>query len=174
MKTPTHNPAAAAMLLAGLAGLPGSGHALAADVALAGTSWTLVRVDNVLTDGSHVALYGAAPKGRLLFDASGHYSLQIFAAARAPFAAREKTQGSADEYRAAALAINTHVGSYTLDLAKRRLTFRIEHASFANWDGSVQLRGVRLDDDRLVYTVPTPTSGAGGGATGEVEWRRQP
>jgi hypothetical protein len=133
-------------------------------------TWTLVLVDNILPDGSRVHLYGPRPSGLLMFDAGGRYSLQIVSEGRPAFAAKDKSRGTADEYRAAVQGSNAHFGSYVIDLAARTLTFRIEHASFPNWEGTEQVRPFTLAGDRLTYTVPAPTTG--NGAIGEVEWRR--
>jgi Lipocalin-like domain len=46
-----------------------------AELSLAGT-WTLVAADVLHADGTRGRDYGAAPKGLLLNDAQGHYSLQ--------------------------------------------------------------------------------------------------
>jgi lysophospholipase L1-like esterase len=136
---------------------------------LVGT-WTLVLVDNLLPDGSRVHLYGPQPSGLLMFDDGGRYGLQIVSAGRPAFAANDKSRGTADEYRAAVQGSNAHFGTYAIDQAEGTITFRIEHASFPNWEGTQQKRSFRLAGDRLKYTVPAPTTG--GGAVGEVEWRR--
>jgi lysophospholipase L1-like esterase len=138
---------------------------------LVGT-WTLVLVDNVLSDGSRVHLYGPRPSGLLMFDAGGRYGLQIVSAGRPTFAANDKSRGTADEYRAAVQGSNAHFGTYAVDQAKGTITFRIDHASFPNWEGTEQRRAFSLVGDHLNYTVPAPTTG--GGAVGEVEWRRAP
>jgi lysophospholipase L1-like esterase len=138
---------------------------------LVGT-WTLVLVDNVRPDGSRIHLYGPRPSGLLMFDAGGRYGLQIVSAGRPPFAANDKSRGTADEYQAAVQGSNAHFGTYAVDEAKGTITFRIEHASFPNWEGTEQSRSFSLVGDRLKYTVPAPTTG--GGAVGEVEWQRAP
>jgi len=138
---------------------------------LVGT-WTLVLVDNVLPDGSRVHLYGPHPSGLLMFDAGGRYGLQIVSAGRPTFAANDKSRGTADEYRAAVQGSNAHFGTYAVDEAQGTITFRIEHASFTNWEGTEQKRSFSLVGDHLKYTVPAPTTG--GGAVGEVEWQRAP
>ena len=138
---------------------------------LVGT-WTLVLVDNVLPDGSRVHLYGPRPSGLLMFDAGGRYGLQIVSAGRPAFAANDKGRGTADENRAAVQGSNAHFGTYAIDQAKGTITFRIEHASFPNWEGTEQKRSFSLAGDHLKYTVPAPTTG--GGAIGEVEWQRAP
>ena len=139
--------------------------------ALIGT-WTLVLVDNVRPDGSRIHLYGPRPSGLLMFDAGGRYSLQLVSSGRPLFAANDKSRGTAAEYQAAVQGSNAHFGTYAIDQAKGTITFRIEHASFPNWEGTEQSRSFSLVGDRLKYTVPAPTTG--GGAVGEVEWQRAP
>ena len=130
----------------------------------------LAVVDNLLPDGSRVHLYGPNPSGLLMFDAEGNYSLQIVSAGRPKFAANDKGKGTTDEYRAAVQGSNAHFGKYVLNETEGTITFRIEHASYPNWEGTEQKRSFTLTEDRLKYTVPAPTTG--GGAVGEVEWTR--
>ena len=136
---------------------------------LVGT-WSLVLVDNVLPDGSRIHLYGPHPSGLLMFDAGGHYALQIVSAGRPPFAAGDKSRGTPDEYRTAVQGSNAHFGRYSADQAEHTITFRIEHATYPNWEGTEQKRSYSLVEDRLTYIVPAPTTGTG--ATGEVVWQR--
>lgn len=135
-------------------------------------AWTLVRVDNIQPDGSPVPLYGPNPQGLLIFDRSGHYALQLLRAGRSSFAANDKSKGTPEEYKAASLDSNAHYGTYAVDPDGRNIRFRIEHASFPNWDGTVQTRPFTLTGDRLTYKVPSPTIDRG--ATGEVVWQRLP
>jgi len=133
-------------------------------------TWTLVSVANVLPDGTHVEPYGPNPQGILMFDAEGRYSLQIFRSGRARFASGDKSRGTAEEYKATVEGTNSHFGKYSIDEAGHVITFRIEHASFPNWEGTEQKRSFTRTGDELRYTVPTTTTGAG--VTGEVTWRR--
>jgi hypothetical protein len=136
---------------------------------LVGT-WSVVLVDNILPDGSRVALYGPHPQGLLMFDGHGRYSLQLLRADRLKFASNDKSKGSADEIKSAVEGSNGHFGRYSVDSNGNTITFRIDHASFSNWDGTTQVRSFSLVGDRLTYRVPSPTSG--GSVTGEVAWRR--
>jgi hypothetical protein len=136
---------------------------------LVGT-WAVVLVDNILPDGSRVALYGPHPQGLLMFDRYGHYSLQLLRADRVKFASNDKSKGTADEIKAAVEGSNSHFGRYSVDPDGRTITFQIEHASFSNWDGTVQVRSFNLTGDRLTYRVPSPTTDRS--ATGEVAWQR--
>ncbi len=150
--------------------LVGDGHARPdASAELAGT-WSVVLVDNILPDGNRVALYGPHPQGLLMFDRDGRYSLQLLRADRVKFAANDKSQGTAAEFKAAVEDSNSHFGHYSIDPDKHTITFRIEHASFPNWDGTVQIRSFSLAGDRLTYTVPSPTTDRS--ATGEVVWEK--
>jgi len=133
-------------------------------------TWTLVLVDNVLTDGTRVHLYGENPQGILTFDAEGRYALQIYRAGRAKFVSGDKSKGTPEENSAAVLGSNAHFGTYLVNAADGTIVFRIEHATFPNWDGTEQKRAYTVRGDELTYTVPTPTSG--GTAIGEVKWKR--
>ena len=150
--------------------LVGDGHAgIDASAQLVGT-WSVVLVDNILPDGSRVALYGPHPEGLLMFDRDGRYELQLLRADRVKFAANDKSQGTAAELKAAVEGSNAHFGHYSVDPGRHTITFQIEHASFPNWDGTVQVRSFNLAGDRLTYTVPSPTTDRR--ATGEVVWER--
>lgn len=157
------------LLLGGLSLAPMS--AMASDnmmpPMLVGT-WTLRTVDNIMPDGSRVHLYGDMPQGMLIFNADGRYSLQIMRGDKKPFASNDKAQATAMEYHDAYLASNTHFGHYMLNKADGTLTFRIEHASFPNWEGKESVEKYMLKDGVLSYIVPTPTTGKG--AVGEVVW----
>lgn len=138
-------------------------------ISLAG-AWTLVRVDNVYPDGRRVELYGPNPQGLWLIDAQGNYMMQMVRAERTRFAANDKSQGTAEEYRAAAMDSNAHFGHVSADGST--LHTHIEHASFPNWDGKDGTSAYSLKGDELSYTVAKPSSGAAEGAHGEVVWRR--
>jgi hypothetical protein len=125
---------------------------------LAGT-WTLVAADVLLPDGTRARDFGAAPKGLLLIDGEGHYSLQIFKAERPRFATGDKLTGTEAEYKAAVLGSSTHFGTVSADAAAGTLTFKIDAASFPNWEGGAQTRPYELTGDKLSYRVPPRPNG---------------
>jgi len=125
---------------------------------LAGT-WSLVAADVVRTDGTRTHDYGESPKGLLLIDAAGRYSLQIFKAERPRFAASDKSAGTDAEYKAAVLGSSTHYGTISIDPAGGTLTFKIEAASFPNWEGTAQTRRYELSGNELSYRVPPRPDG---------------
>jgi hypothetical protein len=125
---------------------------------LAGT-WMLVAADVVHPDGSHDRDYGAAPRGLLLIDGEGHYSLQIFKAERPRFASGDKATATEAEFKAAVLGSSTHFGEISVDQAASTLTFKIDAASFPNWEGAAQTRRFELKGDELSYHVPPRPNG---------------
>jgi hypothetical protein len=132
--------------------------------------WTLVRCDNVYPDGHRVELYGPHPEGMWLIDAKGDYMMQIVRAKRMPFAANDKSKGTAEEYRAASMDSNAHYGH--ISSTANILHTEILHASFPNWDGRSSDTTYTINGDELTYLVAKPSSGAAEGAHGEVVWRR--
>lgn len=145
--------------MAGLAlALLTAGAARAADFPLAGT-WTLTAADRITPAGVREHDYGQAPKGRLIVDAAGRYSLQIFRSERPRFASGDKKRGTPEEYAGAVLGSSTHYGTLAIDEAAHLLTFQIDGASFPNWEGTTQKRAYELKGDTLSYRVPTAPDG---------------
>lgn len=123
-------------------------------------TWTLVAADKVLPDGETTRDYGENPKGRLVVDAKGRYSLQIFKSERLHFASDSKADGSVDELRSAVMGSSTHYGTMTIDERARMLVFSIEGSSFLNWEGTTQRRQYKLDGTELRYKVPPRADGS--------------
>jgi hypothetical protein len=132
--------------------------ASAAQPSLAGT-WTLVAADDLHPDGARTHGYGEAPKGRLIIDAQGRYSLQIFKAERLRFASGDKRKGAPAEYESATLGSSTHFGTIAVDAPAHVLTFTIDGASYPNWEGTQQKRRYELKGDELSYQVPAAPDG---------------
>jgi hypothetical protein len=127
---------------------------------LAGT-WTLVAADEIQPDGTTIRAYGPEPKGTLMVDAEGRYSLQIFRTGRPRFASGDKRKGTAEEYQAAVLGMSSHIGRCAIDSVANTLVFRIEVAAYPNWDGTEQRRQFTLSGDTLSYQVPKQATGNG-------------
>lgn len=123
-------------------------------------TWTLVSADKVLPDGKTTRDYGERPKGRLVVDAKGRYSLQIFKSERPRFASDSKADGGADEFRSAVMGSSTHYGTMAIDEPAGVLMFSIEGSSFPNWEGTTQKREYRLDGAELRYKVPPRADGS--------------
>jgi hypothetical protein len=126
---------------------------------LVGT-WKLVAADVVRPDGSTAADYGPSPRGLAVFTADGQYVVQIYRAERTRFATNDRSRGTPEEYKDAALSISTHFGRYTVDQAKGTITFAITSASFPNVDGTTQVRPFTLEGDSLAWRVPPRPDGS--------------
>jgi hypothetical protein len=135
---------------------------------LVGT-WTLVASENLRADGSKVDEYGPAPKGTLIFDGNGRYSVTIMRADLPKFAAGKADQGTALENQAVISGLVTHFGTYSVNEADKILTSHIEASSFPNNDGIDQRRVViSLTGDELRYGLPVTVTGT----KAEVLWKR--
>ena len=145
--------------LAMLAGMATPAAAAAEQFPLQGT-WTLVAADKILPGGERARDYGEAPKGRLVVDGDGRYSLQILKSERLRFATDSKADGSADEFESAVMGSSTHYGTIEIDHRNNLLVFSIEGSSFPNWEGTVQKRQYEIDGAQLSYQVPPRADGS--------------
>ncbi|WP_042626745.1 lipocalin-like domain-containing protein [Burkholderia plantarii] len=135
-------------------------------------SWTLAGAYEIAADGTRTTNFGEHPEGLLMVDQDGRYSLQIFRPNRPRFASGDKTRGTPDEYREAALGSSTHTGHVAVDPASGKLVFKIETASYPNWEGAQQVRDYTYKDGVLTYSVPA--SASGNGTVAYSVWRRLP
>jgi len=147
------------VMLAMLAGVATPATAAEGGFPLRGT-WTLVAADKILPGGERARDYGEAPKGRLIVDGDGRYSLQILKSERLRFAADSKADGSVDEFQSAVMGSSTHYGVIEIDRGNNLLVFSIEGSSFPNWEGTVQKRQYALDGGQLSYRVPPRADGS--------------
>jgi hypothetical protein len=130
-------------------------------------TWTFVSSINE-QNGRKTDTYGAGATGVMVLDAQGHYSLMIIGANLPKYASNNRTAGTSEEYKAIASRSNAHFGAYAVDTANKTITFKIESATFPNWNGTQQTRALMLKGDELQYAVAA--SGAGGSSV--VTWRR--
>jgi hypothetical protein len=135
-------------------------------------SWVMTAAYEILADGTRTTNYGEHPNGLLMVDKDGRYSLQIFRPDRPKFNSGDKTRGTADEYREAVLGSSTHTGHVSIDPAKNQLVFKIDTASYPNWEGARQVRDYSFQDGTLTYSVPA--SASGNGTIAYSIWRRLP
>ncbi|MGN7918223.1 lipocalin-like domain-containing protein [Lysobacter sp. 22409] len=146
--------------LAMLAGLAARDAPMPTNVFPLQGTWTLVAADKLLPDGKTTRDYGESPKGRLVVDTKGRYSLQIFKSERLRFASESKADGSADEFKSAVMGSSTHYGTMAIDDRAGLLAFSIEGSSFPNWEGTTQKRQYKLDGAELRYKVPPRADGS--------------
>lgn len=131
--------------------------------------WTLVAAEVLHPDGSVENDYGASPKGMLIVDAEGRYSLQIMKSERKAFVSASKAEGTPEEFKQAVMGSSTHFGTVRANLAERTLSFAISGSSFPNWEGQIQTRSYEHSGNVLTYKVPPRPNGDVPIST----WRRQ-
>jgi hypothetical protein len=134
-------------------------------------TWALVSVDNIYPDSSRVHPYGENPKGMLVFDERSNYAIQIYKAVRPKIASGDKNVCTPEESAALIQGSNSHFGKYTVDEAKHTITFKVDHASFPNWEGTDQERTYIYTGNEIRYVVTHTTQG-GKAVVAEVVWRR--
>jgi hypothetical protein len=132
-------------------------------------TWTFV---SAITerDGQKLDTFGPNAQGLLMFDAKGRYTITFIGATLPKFASNNRAAGTADENKAVIAGSLAHFGAYSVDEAGKSFTFRIEKATYPNWDGTEQKRAFVMTGDELKYTTPPGAGSAGGTAT--VTWRR--
>jgi Lipocalin-like domain len=158
----------AAMTALGIAFLPGSAVSQQKSLKeqLVGT-WTFVSAVDVQKDGTKVDRWGANPKGILMFDGNGRYSLIIMRSDLPKFTAKSFDQGTAEENKAVMQGLIVHFGTYSVDEDNKTITTRVEGSSFPNLTGQKRII-TSLTADELKYTNPTSATGT----TAEAAWKR--
>jgi hypothetical protein len=134
-------------------------------------TWSLMAVENTNADGSKTLPYGENPVGLLVFTDAGDYTLQILKATRPKVAAGDKNKATQDENVALVQGNNSHFGTYTVHPEKHTIAFNVQHAFYPNWEGNVQVRSYKLENDMLSYVVTNTTNG--GAVTATVVWKKK-
>jgi len=128
---------------------------------LVGT-WTFVVAEITAADGKKSFPFGETPKGLLVFTPDGHFS-QIHIASDVPkIASNNRLNGTAEEYAAIMRRSLSVFGTYTVDEAKKTVTYNIISSSYPNWEGEAQTRVIdKLTADEFVNTNPNVAGGRG-------------
>jgi hypothetical protein len=135
---------------------------------LVGT-WTLVSIIATDKAGAKSERRGPNPKGLLIFEANGRYSLLTSRSDIPKFAIDNVNQGTAEEYKAVVTGMIANIGTWTVDETTKTITTNIEAGSFPNLNGNTQKRVISsLTAEELKYT-----NGASAvGTVDEAVWRR--
>ena len=134
---------------------------------LVGT-WTLV---SSVTEkgGARTDQFGSGAKGMLNLDADGHFMLTIIGPDLPKFASNNRASGTAEENKAVMSKSIAMIGTYSVDSAAKTLTFKVDSATFPNWNGTEQRRLLASSNkDELKYVTPSASSGG----VGTVTWSR--
>ena len=119
-------------------------------------------------DGKKSDTFGPNAKGALSLEANGRYVLVITGANLPKFASNNRATGTAEEYKAVVNGSIAHFGTYSVNEAEKSIVFRVESATFPNWNGGDQKRSFLVKGDELQYHV----AAASAGGTATVTWKR--
>jgi hypothetical protein len=110
---------------------------------LVGT-WSFVIAEITTADGKKTLPFGDKPKGMIIFTADGHFS-QVHVAGDLPkIAGASRLAGTAEDNKAIVHGSLAMFGTYTVDEAKKSLTFNIEGSTYPNLAGRAQTRTIDL------------------------------
>ena len=130
-------------------------------------SWILVSLTS--GDGASESLpYGPNPKGTMMVDANGRFSIAVVRSDLPKFAANNRMLGTPEENQTVVQGVIAYFGTYTIDESTHVLTVNIEGSTFPNFAGGTQTRIVSFDGDEVTYFNPTPSMGG----TAKVTYRR--
>lgn len=129
-------------------------------------SWILVSLTS--GDGTQQP-YGPNPKGTMMVDANGHFSITVVRSDLPRFASNNRMTGTAAENTAIVQGCIAYFGTYSIDEATHVITVNVEGSTFPNFDGGTQTRILSFDGDEVTYLNPTPSMGGG---TAKVTYRR--
>jgi hypothetical protein len=134
---------------------------------IAGT-WTL---ESSVTekDGTKTDQFGSGAKGMLVCDATGHFMLTIIGPDLPKFGSNNRAAGTPEENKAVMSKSIAMIGTYAVNSSDKSLIFRVDSATFPNWNGTEQKRLISvLNNNELKYITPTASSGG----VGTVTWKR--
>jgi Lipocalin-like domain len=120
-------------------------------------TWTFVGSTGKNPDGTPI--WGANPKGLLIFTENGHYSSHILRADVPKFAAKNRLQGTPDENKAAVHGGIATFGTYTVNEENKSFTVRFEGSSYPNNSGVEQTRPFTITGEELKVTNPASSAG---------------
>jgi hypothetical protein len=125
-------------------------------------TWNFVVAEVTAPDGKKSFPFGETPKGILIFTADGRFA-QIHVAGDVPkIASNNRLTATPEEYAAIMRGSLSVFGTYTVDEAKKTVTYNIVSASFPNWEGEAQTRVIdKLTADEFVNTNPNVAGGRG-------------
>jgi Lipocalin-like domain len=113
--------------------------------------------------------YGANPKGTMMVDANGRFSITVVRSDLPRFTSDNRMTGTAEENMAIVQGCIAYFGTYSIDEATHVITVNVEGSTFPNFDGGTQTRILSFSGDEVTYLNPTPSMGGG---TAKVTYRR--
>ena len=121
---------------------------------LVGT-WDFVIAEIISADGKKTLPFGDQPKGQIIFTADGHFSQVHVSGGLPKIAGNNRLNGTDADNRAIVQGTLAFFGSYSVDEAKKTVTFNIAASTYPNAEGTSQVRTIdKLTADEFVNTNP--------------------
>ena len=134
-------------------------------------TWKLVSSEFRRSDGEVTYPMGRNASGMLMYDASGHMSVQIIRPDRPTFASGDQLKGTLEEIKSAFEGCVAYFGTYEVNEEKGSVTHHVEGSSFPNWVGTDQRRFFEFYGNRLTLSTP-PAPFGGEHVTALLVWER--
>lgn len=127
---------------------------------LVGT-WDFIVAEVKAPDGKVSYPFGKSPKGILIFTPDGRFA-QVHVGDVPKIASNNRLKGTPEEYAAIMHGSLSVFGTYTVDEAKKTVTYHIVSSTFPNWEGESQTRTIdKLTAEEFVNTNPNVAGGRG-------------
>ena len=121
-------------------------------------TWTLVSITS--GEGTNQTLpYGPNPKGTMMADASGRFSITAVRSDLPKFSSNNRMGGTPEENQAIVQGSIAYFGTYSIDEETHVLTVNVEGSTFPNFTGGTQTHILSFGDDEVTYFNPTPSMG---------------
>ena len=126
-------------------------------------TWLLVSIETMAKDGTKVSLFGANPKGIIMFDAGGRYTQVQVRADRPRFKSSNRLEGTPEENKAVLAGGVGQFGTWSVNEADKTITYHQEAVVHnPNEEGTDSTRVIILNGDEL--KIRNPLTGDGGSA----------
>ncbi len=134
-------------------------------------TWKLVSSEYRRLDGKLAYSKGRDAVGILMYDASGHMSVQIMRPDRPAFASGDHLKGTPEEIKSAFKGFVAYYGTYEVNEEEGTVTHHLEGSLFPNWVGTDLKRFFEFSGNQLTLSTP-PMPMGGQQLTGVLLWER--
>ena len=134
-------------------------------------TWRLVSYEARRPGRETIFPMGEELDGRITYTRDGDVSVHIAARGRPGLPSGDISEGTTEEWAAAARSYFAYCGTFEVDEAQGSVTHTIALSLVPNWTGQRQVRHVHLLGDGLELRGP-PTLIAGATRTAHLLWRR--
>lgn len=110
---------------------------------LVGT-WDFVIAEITAANGTKTLPFGDKPRGQIIFTADGRFSQVHISSGLPRIASNNRLAGTDADNRAIVHGTLAFFGTYTVDDAKKTLTFNITASTYPNQEGTSQTRTIDL------------------------------